>query len=121
MSNNDNNQNPQTTNPKDNLTLKQVYHKIFAVANDIQGLCYQHSLNATPQILNTDPSNTFQHQQQVPYHNQMTTNQFTGLTRTNIESQQLIANLQSHVSFEIKLMLFTNFINCELLYYYVFL
>jgi len=40
MTNNSTNQQPETTDSKQPLTLKQVYHKIFAVANDIQGLRY---------------------------------------------------------------------------------
>jgi len=41
MSNHNDTQNSQTTNPNEKLvTLKQVYHKIFAVANEIQGLRY---------------------------------------------------------------------------------
>jgi len=40
MSNHNDTQNSKTTNPNESLTLKQVYHKIFAVANEIQGLRY---------------------------------------------------------------------------------
>ena len=40
MTNNTTNRQPETTASKQKLTLKQVYHKIFAVANDIQGLRY---------------------------------------------------------------------------------
>jgi len=58
----------------------------------------QHYSHATPQNFNNNPTSTFQHQQQVPYHSQMMSNQITDLTRTNIESQRLIANLQSQIT-----------------------
>jgi len=72
-----------------------VQHPI--IQPNLQQSLNQNSDNIRPTI-QPNPSHYYQHQQQVPYHNQMMSNQLADLTRTNMESQQLIANLQSQIT-----------------------